>query len=708
MIMKLKIILLIKVIMLIGAIYSVFQLDSFKKILFKSRKEISINDSLILIGLFSLTGIIGDILQGANKVLFFGIKDLGVVLAGLLGGPISGGLVAGIFGGYNFIINEQQINLINVANILTLGLVSGFFKIKLILEDKKTFKIIFFKNYIPISILYLLLTVNTIYHSNMSDSTLIFTKISLNLLGILLLLFLFNKLRKEETNKELNRLKIKKQDRKLNNLNRSLKKLDGLYKMGKEINSGTNLYQTLESIVKITCEALDVDSGGIITLEDDSNRICHKFLKNFNQKLIPEKIEEGIFEAIVEERQSIIKNNLDFNSELQFIKEGGYETFLATPLIENDEVIGILFVVNNTKFSNEDLDVLNRLASQASYLIKKNQLFEKMQRNVAELTTLQRISKTINSTLNLEQVLDLTIDVIVGTMGVSSCAVMLFDKDNKKLKLEASRGLLAKCKRKGALDIKACVFAKETLESKKPVVYNQVPQQIKEDLGMPEIKSAIAVPLKVRDEIIGVILAINTLMAHSFSKEDERFLTTLTNQVAIALENAKMYNRMEEIAIRDGLTQLYNHSYFQEALADEINRAKRYGQELSLILLDIDNFKDFNDTYGHQVGDKVLKELAKNLKSIIRDIDVVARYGGEEFVIILPATSTKGAEDVGFRINESVREMVVKDDGLELNVTVSIGVSTYNQALSQKEFISEADKALYRAKKEGKDRTCIA
>jgi diguanylate cyclase (GGDEF)-like protein len=303
--------------------------------------------------------------------------------------------------------------------------------------------------------------------------------------------------------------------------------------------------------------------------------------------------------------------------------------------------------------------------------------------------------------------MDLAIDVIVGTMGVSSCAIMLVEEDNNNLNLEASRGLLEQCETKDNLNISKCKFAAEALKSKRPVIYNEVPEEIKKNMGIPELKSGIAVPLKLREDVIGIIVAVNTLMIHSFTKDDERFLTTLANQVAIALENARIYNRMEEMAIKDGLTQLYNHSHFQETLFEEINRATRYDQALSLLMLDIDNFKDFNDTYGHPVGDEVLKSLAKTLQDITRDIDTVARYGGEEFTIILPETTIGGAKEVACRINQAVRDMIIEENDLKLSVTVSIGAATYNSDLSQKELINNADKALYRAKESGKDKTCV-
>ncbi|WP_041667317.1 sensor domain-containing diguanylate cyclase [Acetohalobium arabaticum] len=500
-------------------------------------------------------------------------------------------------------------------------------------------------------------------------------------------------------------------DEKTDKLNKSLKNLNFISKLTQEVvNPSIDLYQTLELIVDMTCEILEVEAGGIMILDDDKEYISYKAVNNIEPGFIPEKISEDVLELISDEQELIVNNGLRLDKKFGFIKESGYDDLLAVPLIENneeqDEIYGILFTASKNEFQQQELKMMNTLATQVVCLIKGNKLFERMQRNVAELSTLQMISTTINSTLDLDQVLELAIDVIVGTMGVSSCATLLFDEDREELSLEASRGWPDKSDKKEVFNMESNFFGR-IIESQEIVVFNEVPDKVKEELNFLEMKSAIAVPLRLRDDVIGIITAVNTMISHSFNGDDERFLNTLANQIAIAIENARMYNQMEEQAIKDGLTQLYNYSYFQHALSEEIDRAKRYQQDLSLLLLDIDDFKEINDTYGHLVGDKVLEELSTILKKTTRKIDIVARYGGEEFAIILPETDIEGARLLGSRINDQVRDMVVEEKGLELKITVSIGAAAYNQGITQKDLINNADRSLYRAKTEGKDKVCI-
>lgn len=163
---------------------------------------------------------------------------------------------------------------------------------------------------------------------------------------------------------------------------------------------------------------------------------------------------------------------------------------------------------------------------------------------------------------------------------------------------------------------------------------------------------------------------------------------------------------LKELAIRDGLTGLYNHQEFYFRLESEISYSKRHGHHLSLVMMDIDNFKGINDTYGHLVGDKVLKEVARILLEYVRSSDVVCRYGGEEFTVILPETDTKEALETADRIKRKIEEFRITDEkGKIIYVTVSIGVATYpKDGTTSRLLLNNADHALYAAKLKGKNR----
>jgi len=167
---------------------------------------------------------------------------------------------------------------------------------------------------------------------------------------------------------------------------------------------------------------------------------------------------------------------------------------------------------------------------------------------------------------------------------------------------------------------------------------------------------------------------------------------------------------LAEMAARDGLTDLFNHRYFQEFMRQQVLQAQRYDRPLSLILLDIDHFKDLNDTYGHQFGDVILKELADILRSSVRKADIVARYGGEEFGIIMPDTDSRGAAVAGEKIRHTVeqhRTNVSADKAIEF--TISLGVAQYTGKMTEAgELVGAADSCLYEAKRSGRNRMCVA
>ncbi|MDO8673985.1 MAG: diguanylate cyclase [Dehalococcoidia bacterium] len=217
--------------------------------------------------------------------------------------------------------------------------------------------------------------------------------------------------------------------------------------------------------------------------------------------------------------------------------------------------------------------------------------------------------------------------------------------------------------------------------------------------------SVMAVPLLIRQEVLGVI-TVQAMAPRQFGDPDLALLQIVSGQLAVALQNARLYALVSEQAIRDGLTGLYNHRYFQERLGEEIKRAGQDQNALSLIFCDLDNFKQFNDANGHTLGDCALQAFAALFSKYKRETDLTARYGGEEFAAILPACDTAGAVMVAERIRREVAGHAFQGPGqAPARLTVSIGVATYpRDAASQSELIDKADWAMYNAKRHGRNR----
>jgi len=219
----------------------------------------------------------------------------------------------------------------------------------------------------------------------------------------------------------------------------------------------------------------------------------------------------------------------------------------------------------------------------------------------------------------------------------------------------------------------------------------------------------LLVPLKAKGRLNGIIVMGPKSDGEPYLAEEKAFLSDLASLAAIAVENARLY----ELATVDMMTKLKIHHFFQTRLREEIERARENGKPLSLLLTDIDHFKKFNDTYGHQIGDIVLKEVAKVLNKTARGADVAARYGGEEFVLIAPGRDLKEAQHLAEKYREKIEKLSVKnpsDKGDKmLKVTVSIGVATFDASTDQenKHLIERTDQALYAAKHAGRNRVEI-
>ena len=217
------------------------------------------------------------------------------------------------------------------------------------------------------------------------------------------------------------------------------------------------------------------------------------------------------------------------------------------------------------------------------------------------------------------------------------------------------------------------------------------------------------IPLKAKDKINGIIVADNFITREPIGKDDLHMLTMLANQAGLAIENSQLYEKTVLLAHMDSLTELWNHGYFQYLLQAELEKAQAAEVPLSLIMLDIDHFKIYNDTLGHQAGDKILTELASILRNQSRKMDFVCRYGGEEFAIILPQADKQEAFLIAERLRMDIEKHAFSHEDIfpTKKLTVSLGVSSFPEdGLTPAELVLASDKALYQAKNKGRNNTC--
>jgi diguanylate cyclase (GGDEF)-like protein len=223
-------------------------------------------------------------------------------------------------------------------------------------------------------------------------------------------------------------------------------------------------------------------------------------------------------------------------------------------------------------------------------------------------------------------------------------------------------------------------------------------------LQMPRhLKSIISIPLVIKGELMGLVLAFD-MVPGAFTREDFNDLRVLGNQFSIGVKKAILYDKVQRLSITDGLTGLYVHRYLQERLEEEVRRAARYNSALSFIMIDIDFFKRYNDNYGHQAGDAVLKRVAKVLAQGTGGGDFVARYGGEEFAVVLPGQSLELAQAKAEALRKAVEKEQFTFEGQSTQVTISGGLASFPEdALTKNGLIDRADQALYQAKARGRN-----
>jgi len=273
-----------------------------------------------------------------------------------------------------------------------------------------------------------------------------------------------------------------------------------------------------------------------------------------------------------------------------------------------------------------------------------------------------------------------------------------FNQQVKRLKLpiqEKSGGLLAL----GILDGMPLHLTKETMQQ-------HINDPIIELLHSDEL---VIIPLKAKDKVNGIILADNFITKDPITKDDIRMLIMLANQAGLAIENSQLYEKTVMRSHTDSLTELWNHGYFQYLLQTELEKAKAIKIPLSLLAIDIDDFKVYNDSLGHQAGDRILKEMATLLKNQSRKMDYVCRYGGEEFMIILPQSEKREALLIAERLRIDIeKQHFVHEEILpHKKLTVSIGVASLPEdGSTPTDLINHSDKALYQAKNKGKNITC--
>ncbi len=343
---------------------------------------------------------------------------------------------------------------------------------------------------------------------------------------------------------------------------------------------------------------------------------------------------------------------------------------------------------------------------------KKNSVTRLEEEN-QQLKELLQAARLVFSTLELNTAIDAILKSAHEITHANVTSIALLNEETGELYVHAHRGFDKDFIRSARWKPRKGGYIDKILQSKKPLVFKNRAHQglFKERYRKSQkVKTMACAPLSFKGKALGILFA-DDFIPRDFSPAEQRALTVLSAFAANAIDHAKLHQLTKELARTDGLTGLYNYRYFHERLEDEIQRAKRYHRILSLIILDVDNFKHFNDAYGHSVGDVVLKKVAAIIKQSMRDVDLASRYGGEEFAVLLPETDTIHALAVAERIRRNIEKQT--PGSLDIRgkegARASLGIACYPwDAQDKDDLIRRADEAMYTAKAQGKNRVVIS
>ena len=479
--------------------------------------------------------------------------------------------------------------------------------------------------------------------------------------------------------------------------------------------------------VEVAATALHADTCAVYLLSPDDARLLRRECRAATDTIAAElPAGEGALGGAVR-RASPVRLHGDVKAASYHLDGRRPGALLAVPLVDRlgVHVRGVLLAdrIADNPFTDEDERLLVILASEILRSIASERLMEGVKQTRDENERFLQAIERLNRATKLDQVTEVSIEVARAMMeGIDFGAVTLVEAGAGPVVHRVARAWSAAPGKAPALDglafgddagslVVSAVRLQASLPGKDLDVATAAIFDADTRLkGLASIKviPLKAQPLRAEDPAVLGTLVLGSRRPDAFPPDRVRQLEVLALQAAESIQRARLFDDTERMAITDGLTGLLNHRTFQGRLDEHLLAALRYGRKLSLILCDIDHFKSVNDTYGHPVGDQVLRGVARVLAKEARTTDLVARYGGEEFAVVMPETDTAGALVIAERIRERIAQLVTETGQGPLKITMSLGVATSPEDGQKKaDLVERADGCLYHAKRHGRNQ-CVA
>jgi diguanylate cyclase (GGDEF)-like protein len=490
---------------------------------------------------------------------------------------------------------------------------------------------------------------------------------------------------------------------------RRTKEYEMLNEMGQAISSRLDQEELLRAIYKELSALFDANTFYIAFEEDGEIRFE---LEVEQGKVLPKrsrKVSNGITEYIIRTAQPLLirseVEDVQGRLGITYVPGRPAKSYCGVPIFLGGRAAGVMAAMNTERenvYEQRDLEVMQTAAGQVAVALENARLFAEEQRRARYLEFLNSVSKTAISSEDAEQMLAEIVREIQKNFRFDHIGIGLLDYVTKEIEIRAEAGSTAKALGQ-RIPLGVGILGKVARSGEMALVSNLGGEG--HLLGiLPDSRSVLCIPITYGETLLGV-LNVESRTENAFSPQDLLLLNTLADLLATALHNAFVFQKLQQQSITDGLTGVKTRRFFWEALSTEWKRASRSGRPFSVVLIDLDKFKEVNDTHGHLEGDLVLARVGRLLELKCRQSNIVARYGGDEFVILMPETSAEQAQI----LSERLRLWVASDPMLaDHQITGSFGVGTYPvHGGTVEDLIRVADAGLYVSKRAGGNRVSI-